>query len=526
MALATMGSPPGTVVMNGDIHGSSDATQPELTPTGVTPGTYNFPNLVVDVKGRVLSIEDAQLGDIPCASSIVHGTVTAGGGGTNIINTAGTISVPVASGSVVGLVEVGSGFRLVGNVLEVDYAVSTTSTLGVVRIPVAGNLDVDGAGEISVPLATPSVVGVVSADGTTVLVDGAGELSITPITIPDATTGSKGDVQVGDNIDLLGSPADGIISAHVATTSELGVVQIGDNIDLLGSPVDGVISMTTAATISSLGVVEIGTGLLITGGGLMTLDLSIFPDATTGSKGLVELDPSFEQTGGVLSISDATISSLGIVQVGDNIDATAGVISVAIATPSVVGLVKAGTDITIDGAGEISANIPASVDATPSVKGIVQIGDNIDVGAGIITVPPATNTTLGVASTDDISHIDITVGAIDIGSGVITDVSPQRGWTYAQVQAMYTLPTSGTVTPDGQDGAVFYIDMTGDVTLNAVLNPSFGNSYDFIVNTNGFILTLDSDYLVRGTGTITGISVVSCVYNGTNFLTITQPNFI
>ena len=60
-----------------------------------------------------------------------------------------------------------------------SVADATATTVGVVKVPVAGNLTIDGAGNIEVPVATASVLGVVKVDGTSITIDGSGKISAT-----------------------------------------------------------------------------------------------------------------------------------------------------------------------------------------------------------------------------------------------------------------------------------------------------------------------------------------------------------
>ena len=66
--------------------------------------------------------------------------------------------------------------------------------------------------------------------------------------IQDATTGQKGVVQVGSNIQV----SSGTISVNTATTGQLGVVQVGTNIDVT----DGTISVASGST-SAAGVLQL-----------------------------------------------------------------------------------------------------------------------------------------------------------------------------------------------------------------------------------------------------------------------------
>ena len=73
--------------------------------------------------------------------------------------------------------------------------------------------------------------------------------------IQDATTGQKGVVQVGTNVQVSG----GTISVNTATTAQLGLVQVGSNIDVLA----GTISVKSSTTTQS-GIVQLNDTLAST----------------------------------------------------------------------------------------------------------------------------------------------------------------------------------------------------------------------------------------------------------------------
>lgn len=92
--------------------------------------------------------------------------------------------------------------------------------------------------------------------------------TLTPIpAVPVATTTTLGTVQVGSGLAVDGA---GVISAPqvLATTSSKGLVQIGTGLAVIS----GVISAApTVATTAATGVVKVGAGLLVDGTGLVTL---------------------------------------------------------------------------------------------------------------------------------------------------------------------------------------------------------------------------------------------------------------
>jgi hypothetical protein len=73
--------------------------------------------------------------------------------------------------------------------------------------------------------------------------------------IQDATTGQKGVVQIGTNVQVSG----GTISVNTATTAQLGLVQVGSNIDILA----GTISVKSSTTTQS-GIVQLNDTLAST----------------------------------------------------------------------------------------------------------------------------------------------------------------------------------------------------------------------------------------------------------------------
>ena len=123
--------------------------------------------------------------------------------------------------------------------------------------------------------------------------------SVTPVTIassiPDATTTSKGLVQVGSNIDVVG----GIISVGLASGTDFGVVQVGSNIDVVG----GVISVGLASG-TDFGVVQVGSNVQVSGGVISILN------ASTTNVGVVQLATGAETITGTNATIAVTPSGL------------------------------------------------------------------------------------------------------------------------------------------------------------------------------------------------------------------------
>ena len=413
----------GTVALSGDLAGS--ATSPELSPSGAKAGSYtNVSKIHIDSKGRVTWVGAANftndiLPNIANASSTSEGICAIG---PNINVSTGVISVNTGAVGTRGLIQLGTGLSI------------NQST---------------GATDVAVPDATGSIKGKVQP-GTGFSIS-SGVLSLTPIS--DATTSSKGLVQIGTNL----SVTSGTVSLADATASTKGKVQIGTGLVDEGS---GQVRIQYADS-TNAGIVKVGANLSVDGNGALQ---NVAQDATTSTKGGVQIGSGLSVTAGVLSLNDptrgyASSSQLGLVKPGTNftVDGTgllsytytnlatatnvtkgiftiasnlnnnSGDVSVNIATGAVLGGVKVGSGFTytsntislpyasgsisgpvkVDGvtltvAGDGTLALPVPPDATTSLKGKVQVGSNLAITSGVLSVsaPNATNATLGLAQGD------------------------------------------------------------------------------------------------------------------------------
>lgn len=107
--------------------------------------TITFP----DESGTVALLGDLAGAQTP-ATTTALGSVIVPTAGRLAVDGSGNISVPLATGAVFGVVKVttGNGLDLTSGV--VSEALSTTTTAGTVIVPTAGHLSVDGSGNISV----------------------------------------------------------------------------------------------------------------------------------------------------------------------------------------------------------------------------------------------------------------------------------------------------------------------------------------------------------------------------------------
>ncbi len=480
--------------------------------------------------GSGLDVSDGVISatPIPDATTSTKGLVQIGSG---IDVTDGVISVPTATSSVQGLVQVGANLSVTSGVLTTTFGDATSSAHGVVQV--GSGIDVTN-GVISIPLASTTNLGIVQV-GTGLQIDGSGVLSlvsplptasttqaglvqigsgldvsdgvISATPIPDATTSTKGLVQIGSNLAV----SSGVVSASFpdATTVVKGLVQIGSGLDVTG----GVVSLAAIpdATTTSKGYVQVGTNLAVSDG---VISASL-PDATTTSKGLVQIGSGLSVTGGVISADsavDATTTSKGLVQIGTNLSVSSGVISASYpdATSSTPGLVTIGSGLSAN------SGVVSIADATTSSKGVVQIGANLTVTSGVVSAPTATSSTLGVVTSNDTTSLTISSGLIDVGSN-IPKKNTANTFTKAQVTALVAGGNTGTatVTPNFSNGNVFFYTATGNFTLAAPTNVVAGGTYMIIIKQDAIgsrACTFNNAYKF-GTGAISALSTTANKYD-------------
>jgi len=251
MALAT-NTTIGTIYLNGDFHTSNDALAPELTATGVVAGIYNFPDIVVDIKGRTLYLREATVDDVPCATNTSCGVVKVGG--TLNVDVNGKVDMNIATTNSLGMIQPDGSFTLNGSLLSLQQPIATVSSLG--TIIVGANLGIDANG---------------------ILVRSASSQG-------DATTSAKGLVQIGSGINV----AAGIISAVEGTNATKGIINSADtnNITITTGSVDigtniGVKNTAQIWTAAQNGAMQSLTNII----GSLTLDAanySVFDIVASG----------------------------------------------------------------------------------------------------------------------------------------------------------------------------------------------------------------------------------------------------
>ena len=243
--------------------------------------------------------------------------------------------------------------------------------------------------------------------------------------IQDATTGQKGVVQVGTNINV----ASGVISVASGSTSTAGILQLTDSTSST--------STTTAATPNSVKTsYDLANAALPKAGGTMT-------GSITFASG---------QTFPVSGIQNATTLQKGVVQIGTNISVTSGTISVATGSTTVAGILQL-TDST-SSTSTTTAATPNSVKAAYDAATAAQTTANA-------ALPKSAYTAKGdlVAGTAASTAVALPVGTN--GQVLAANSACTTGLNWVT-------PCSGTVTSitagTGLSGGT--ITTTGTISLN------------------------------------------------------------
>lgn len=203
-----------------------------------------------------------------------------------------------------------------------------------------------------------------------------------------------------------------------ATASTLGIVKIGSNITVSS---DGTISVPAAST-TKAGVVKLNntytstsTTEAATANMLKVVYDKAVAAATAAQNAQSTADAATTNANGKWVATDASASTKGIVKIGDNISVASGVISVPIATTSKLGVVKIGSGLTIDASGTLTVPV-----ASTTIFGSVKIGSNITNTSGVISVPVATASVLGVVKTGtNITNSSGTISVPNASTSVI-----------------------------------------------------------------------------------------------------------
>jgi hypothetical protein len=384
----------------------------------------------------------------------------------NVSNPAGYLTLatlPIASSSTFGIVEIGSGIDISGGVISVT--------------------------PYSLPTASTTVLGGVKVDGSTITISNGVITAPYTYTLPIATSTILGGVKIGANINI----SSGTISI---ANYELALGIPSTNGYLLSSTTSGTRSWTVpyslpVATSSVLGGVIIGSGINLNSGTISVTPYSL-PTASTTVLGGVKIDGStITISSGVISapyiytLPQATTSVLGGIIIGSGINVSSGTISVTpytlpVATSSILGGVKIGSNIAVGGDGTISIANYELVLGNPSTNGYILSSTASGTRSWIApySLPTASTTVLGGVKIDGTSVV--------ISSGIISA-------TYT-----YTLPVATSSTLGG-------VVVGSGLSVNAgTISVNFPTPYSLSIATSSTLggVKIGSNINIAGDGTI------------------------
>lgn len=204
----------------------------------------------------------------------------------------------IATTTTVGVIKVGAGLLIDTQTGNLTPRLATSAQTGVIK---AGNLlsvQGDGTLDVTLPIASASTLGAVK-QGTGVVIDANGVLSVDPNTLPLATTTQFGVVKIGLGIAVSA----GVISIDAnnlptATTTTLGVVKVPASGGLTVSP-DGSLAVDNSqlpiATTIAKGIMQVGAGLSVTTG-VVSANLRTVNGVSPDGSGNVVVAPSPDAT--------------------------------------------------------------------------------------------------------------------------------------------------------------------------------------------------------------------------------------
>lgn len=400
----------------------------------------------------------------------------------------GTYELPIASATVLGGIKVGDG-------LEID-ANGKLSVVGG-----GGGDTITQGGGINVTTDPQTHEKIVSVNaGTGLEIDPqTGELYV--------TGGSGGDsITEGSGIDITTDPQTGVktISVDIGNglqfdSNDAIEVNTGDGLSI-NQDNELEVNVGDGLSINNNNEIELDKATTTTIGGVIVGDnLSIDNDGTisadeyTPGEGISidsnkEVSVNYNSDG--LSINDsdeleldkATKNSIGGVIVGDNIDVTDGTISVPIATDSSLGVVNPTDGLSIDNNGELSVNIGTGLEFD-QVTGAINViggsgGDTVEAGDGIDidTDSQTGNKVISVVTGDGLTVNQNNELEVNVGDGLTLDANDKITIDEDVVPLTHYFPGTA-ITFDQRSSAEVDIWNNGTGWANGAYTRSTGNSY-------------------------------------------------
>jgi hypothetical protein len=213
-------------------------------------------------------------------------------------------------------------------------------------------------------------------------------------------------------------------------------------------------------------------------------------DATTSTKGIVQIGSGLGVTAGVVSANVATTSTPGILQVtnGSGLTLTTGTLSFTVptyadATTSTKGILQVtnGNGLTLT-SGTLSFT-PSYPDATTSTKGVVQIGTGLSVTSGTVSANVATTSTQGILQVTATNGLVLTTGTLSFDPSTLPVATSsvfgvvKTGTGITNTSGTITVPvatssTTGLVSVPSANG--LSVNGSGDVAIGVATSSVFG----------------------------------------------------
>jgi hypothetical protein len=303
----------GAVVLNNtNIEGfAAVAYNGEYSSLIGTPTPYTLPIATTSVLGGVKAPVDGNLviNDVSGVIDLGFTPVTSVDGLT------GAVTLPLATTTAPGLMQVGAGLQVTDGIVSADATVAPVTSVsgqtGAVVIEAVDNSDASGTTLIVNNGSTTGVIKlktIVAGTNVTLNNDGNGNLVVNAATQTSPVTsvsGQTGAVVVSaiDNNDATGTTL--IFNSGSTTgTIRMRTLVAGSNITL-SNDTNGNVVITGAsgytlppATTSTLGGVIVGTNLSVNGSGVLSVPL-----ATTSTAGVVTVGSGLSVTSGVISVT-------------------------------------------------------------------------------------------------------------------------------------------------------------------------------------------------------------------------------
>lgn len=372
MAIAT-NTTEGEIVLSGDLSGNGSS--PQLRASGVVPGSYPLPAVVVDSKGRIIFSKNIVSSEIdwPIASLLDSGIFYANGS-TGLISTQNILRLDTAQQSGAGgtIQPDNTTILLSGGSISVSLPISSNMDVGLVKI--GNQLNVDSNGVVSRVLA-----GVASTSATGYVTVGSGfQLTAGTISISQANPSLPSVVRIN-----IGSPESGgwnfgnietpVLGLHLTGNDVPGIIydpanefEIGsglsvDNSGFLNYSLSS--SLYGIASSSTLGAVRIGSGFVSNDGLLSINGLGPSTASSTGTVVLSSTLPGLQVNDGTAFIQDIAPDQYGVFSIDSNslfVESNGALRTrrATISTISVIGCVLVPTDggFAVDSTGAISLN--------------------------------------------------------------------------------------------------------------------------------------------------------------------------